>query len=142
MTDRIEARADGLYTIRDVFGKPLEQQVQRGWFVLFTDSDGIKRLAFVCRVHTLLQQLQVMDATVYPNAPAPMDEPSETVTWNQVLEANGGFYRPRRDVWTSEKKHGFREVWVLHESSGTGFIVTKVGPRRYVDLLNGKWIVR
>lgn len=144
--DRLDIRADGLYSIRDVFGKPLERKVERGWHVLFTDETGMKRLGFVCSIDPGTQRIALMDDVVYPHAPSPIGEPQEVISWSQVLEAGSGFYRPRRIVYT-DRKHATRQVWVLNESESTvGFVVSKQhGIRFYVDCLSLKdrmWEVR
>jgi hypothetical protein len=68
----IEVKEDGIFTILDIFGKPLVRMVERGWHVLFADDQGMRHFGFVCRLDLEQRQLQVLDDIVYPDAPLPL----------------------------------------------------------------------
>lgn len=139
-TARLEVHEDGLYRIQDVFEKTHESRVSPDWHVLFIDDAKQMRLGYVLHVDALHQELQVVDEVVHRN-PHSFDVEPEIIDFIRVLEASNGYIRPKRDVYT-ERRKSCREVWMLEESSTTGFIVTTSGIRLYVERMQDQWRVR
>jgi hypothetical protein len=150
MIDRhIEIRADGMYTVQEVYDKPIVQQVVRGWHVLFLDgAAGSKRFGYVHKIDLELREFLVFDVVVYPNAPSPLDAQGELVSFEAVVIAQQGFnWLHDRDVYEGGRKIGKRRIATIIQGSESDADVGWFARRGkagcvYVDRQGDRWQLR
>ncbi len=147
MDRRVEIRNDGMFTIQDVYDKPIVQQVTHGWHVLFTDTNGHKRFGYVLHVDVEHRLLSVLDAVAYPNAPSPLGAQGETVPFDSVIIAQQGFnWLYDEAIYKAGRKIGKRRIAIIikgrERDADVGWLDRRDG-RVYVDKQQGdRWFIR
>lgn len=146
MQRHVEIRKDGIFSVQDVFDKPIIQKVMCGWHVLFTDTEGNKRFGYIRTIDMDQHRLTILDAIMYPHGPTPRRAQEEMVPFESVIIASQGFNWLRdQTIYEAGKKVGKRQVAIILQGSecdaDVGWIDRKAG-RNYVDRQGNQWHIR
>src|SRR5689334_14658808 len=114
MNRRLEIRGGKLFTVQPIDETTLEHEVARGWYTLFTDASGVKRFGYILSIDHEQQQVVVLDAVRYPNAPGPIGVQGEPVPFAALIIASTGFNWLRQE---QVRKLGRRDIAFILQGS-------------------------